>query len=237
MSDPSCRGIRELLGVYVVGAIEPADRSAVDAHLDHCHDCREELAGLAGLPALLRRVPVAEAERIAAPGARADDVDGPQAELLTSLLQRVAKRRRTTRLRTVFAAAAALVVAVGGAAAVSYALAPRQHQQQQVANQGPMSAHDVAKQTSDGRSATIRYSKASWGLTMWAQVSGIPQGTACRFWVVSKDGAWSMAGGWTVGPWSDRHWYLVESPVPAASVGSFVISSGSKVLLRIPAAT
>ena len=35
----------------------------MDAHLD-CYECREELAGLAGLPALLRRVPLADAERI-----------------------------------------------------------------------------------------------------------------------------------------------------------------------------
>jgi anti-sigma factor RsiW len=51
-----CGEIRLELGVYVVGAIRPADRSAVDRHLADCADCRDELAGLAGLPALLRRV-------------------------------------------------------------------------------------------------------------------------------------------------------------------------------------
>ncbi len=37
MSDPSCGAFRELLGVYVVGAIEPGERAAVDAHLSHCY--------------------------------------------------------------------------------------------------------------------------------------------------------------------------------------------------------
>jgi anti-sigma factor RsiW len=42
--------------VYVLGAIGPADRSAVDAHLAGCADCRQQLAELAGLPRLLSRV-------------------------------------------------------------------------------------------------------------------------------------------------------------------------------------
>ena len=60
-----CRDIRHALGVYVLGAIDPAERSMVDAHLSTCPECREELAGLAGLPALLRRIPVGEAQQLA----------------------------------------------------------------------------------------------------------------------------------------------------------------------------
>lgn len=232
MSDLSCRSIRDLLGVYVVGAIEPPDRGLVDAHLSHCHDCREELAGLAGLPALLRRVPFAEAERIATPGLLADGLDDPPAELLASLLRRVAARRRSTRLRAVFAAAAALVVAVSGGAAVSFSLA---QSQSQVADQGPAGAKDVVHASSGSYSATVRYGAASWGTTMWVQVAGIEPGTICQFWVVTKNGARSMAGGWTVETGSDKHWYVVDSPVSAESVTRFVISSGTKVLLRIPA--
>src|ERR1022692_1402778 len=234
MSDPSCRSIRDLLGVYVVGAIEPPDRGLVDTHLSHCHDCREELAGLAGLPGLLRRGPFAEAERIAAPGMLAGGLDDPPAELLASLLRRVAARRRSTRLRAVFATAAALVVAVSGGAAVSFSLAQSQGQ---VASPGPAGAKDVVHANSGNDSATVRYGMASWGTRMWVQVAGIEPGTACKFWVVTKNGARSVAGGWTVGTWSDQHWYVVDSAVSAASVTGFEISSGSKVLLRIPAST
>ena len=60
-----CGELREALAVYVLGAIEPADRSVVDRHLPGCADCRDELAGLAALPALLRRVSVAEATAFA----------------------------------------------------------------------------------------------------------------------------------------------------------------------------
>ena len=42
-----CADARASLGVYVLGAIDPAERSLVDAHLLTCEDCRDELAGLA----------------------------------------------------------------------------------------------------------------------------------------------------------------------------------------------
>jgi predicted lipoprotein with Yx(FWY)xxD motif len=54
----TCAGIRPQLGVYLTGAIAPADRAVVVRHLTACACCRSELAGLAGLPALLRRPPV-----------------------------------------------------------------------------------------------------------------------------------------------------------------------------------
>ena len=66
------------LGVYVLGAIDPADRALVEAHLTTCRDCRDELAGLAGLPALLSRVPPkrprAGRQRRTAPAGRAGAV-------------------------------------------------------------------------------------------------------------------------------------------------------------------
>ena len=57
-----CREIKQALGVYVLGAIDPAERAQVDEHLSSCQECREELASLAGLPAMLRKVPIVEAD-------------------------------------------------------------------------------------------------------------------------------------------------------------------------------
>ena len=59
-----CADVRLVLGVYVLGAADPAERTLVRMHLAWCRDCREELAGLAGLPGLLRRVPAAEADEL-----------------------------------------------------------------------------------------------------------------------------------------------------------------------------
>ena len=54
----ACAGVQAQLGVYLTGSIAQADRAAVVRHLASCADCRDELASLASLPALLRRVTV-----------------------------------------------------------------------------------------------------------------------------------------------------------------------------------
>jgi anti-sigma factor RsiW len=64
-----CGDMRAWLGVYVTGAIAAADRPAVVRHLASCERCRDELAGLAGLPGLLDR-----------PSVRAAAVGSPEGE-------------------------------------------------------------------------------------------------------------------------------------------------------------
>jgi len=74
----TCAGIRSQLGVYLTGAIAPADRAEVVRHLAACADCRAELAGLAALPGLLRRPPVQAAAQ-AFPEGAADDAGADDA--------------------------------------------------------------------------------------------------------------------------------------------------------------
>ena len=82
-----CADTRQALGIYVLGAIDPAERALVDAHVAGCRECREELAGLAGLPALLSRVDADEIGRIfladADPDADLYRGTGPDADLAT----------------------------------------------------------------------------------------------------------------------------------------------------------
>ncbi|MGH2947578.1 MAG: zf-HC2 domain-containing protein, partial [Solirubrobacteraceae bacterium] len=57
--------VRRSLGVYVLDALEPAERDVVDLHLARCGECRRELERIASLPELLARLPLVEAERLA----------------------------------------------------------------------------------------------------------------------------------------------------------------------------
>jgi anti-sigma factor ChrR (cupin superfamily) len=63
--DGQCAQARQGFGVYLLGAIEPAQRTLVSHHLAVCPQCRGELAGLAALPGLLHRVPAGEALQLA----------------------------------------------------------------------------------------------------------------------------------------------------------------------------
>ena len=109
-----CTDARPSLGVYVLGAIDPAERALVDAHLLTCRDCRDELAGLAGLPALLARVNPDEISRICADDTvRTVTDDRPPGELIGTVLDLAEARRRRTRWRFLAMAAAVVVIAGG----------------------------------------------------------------------------------------------------------------------------
>jgi predicted anti-sigma-YlaC factor YlaD len=95
--------------VYLLGAIEPAQRVVVDRHLATCRSCRAELSGLAGLPSLLRRVPGDVIRRQIAHTVQA------MPELpLTALLARTAAIRRRSRLLAVAAAVVTGIAAAKG---------------------------------------------------------------------------------------------------------------------------
>jgi hypothetical protein len=227
-SAPACREMRQLLGVYVVGAIDPAERTAVDEHLGQCPACRDELAGLAGLPAMLSRVPAADLERLSLAPSGLPEMGEPPAELLNSLLRRVSARRRSRMWRGVTAVAAAAVVAAGAAAGVSQLTRP-------AAQMAPGEVSTGAN-AGTGAAAVVDYSATPWHSTaMRVEVSGISPGTTCQFFAVSKNGR-TYAGTWTVQPsYGRKLWYTVAAPVPASSVQSFQIMSAGKVLVTIPA--
>lgn len=95
---------REWDAAYVLGALEPGDRRAYEAHLATCDACREAVAELAGLPGVLRLLPADEAIHDPAP---------PTAQVVRLADLARATRHARTR-RTVLASVAAAVLLVGG---------------------------------------------------------------------------------------------------------------------------
>ena len=113
ISRGSCGEVRQALAVYVLGAIEPADRTMVDRHLGDCAGCREELAGFAPLPALLRKVPLQEAAALVDDDARGSPpADQPSQPALGRMLVQAGRRHRRD-LRTHAAAAGAVGLLAG----------------------------------------------------------------------------------------------------------------------------
>jgi Putative zinc-finger len=230
-----CGEIRGALGVYVVGAIDPADRAVVEHHLSWCLACREELAGLAALPGRLGSVPATDVSllvlddpRLAAGGER-----DPSEAALRSLLERVAALRRYLLWRRVAAAAALAVIAAGGAVAVSRILAPPGVRPAASALPWMSTAHDRDPRT--GAGATVRYAAQPWGLQVQVQVSGIAAGTRCEL-LVEGPGGPVAAGGWTVAAGHADAWYPASAPVAASGVRGFaVVTAGGESLVRVPA--
>ena len=230
-----CTDARLSLGVYVLGAIDPAERALVDAHLLTCRDCRDELAGLAGLPALLARVNPDEISRICADDTvRTATDDRPPGELIGTVLDLAEARRRRTRWR--FLAAAAAVVAIAGG--LFGGLSSIQNNPTVVV---PFSSESGAWETvhaansAIGATAAISYSQRSWGTTFQVLVDRIPVGTTCQLWVVHPDGTRTQVAAWTTAHDEGKVWYPGSMPSSAEPISSFQITAGQQILLTAAA--
>ena len=222
-----CTETRPSLGVYVLGAIDPAEHDPVDAHLDTCPACQAELAGLSGLPAFLDQVSSAEAARISAAGwPPADEQPRPATDLATAM------RRRARRRHLAAAAAAAAVILIG----IFISLRPAGSTRTVVV---PFSAGAGGWQTAQatsritGTSATVAYAQKPWGTAIEAVVNHVPVGTTCQLWIVHPDGTRTQVAAWTAARDQGHVWYAGSMPSTAGSVGEFEITSGGRLLLTI----
>ena len=222
----SCREIRQALGVYVLGAIDPAERAQVDAHLATCPGCREELASLAGLPAMLRKVPAVEAERLASPNAEPDLSVVPSEDMLKSLVARTTNVRRIHRWRGALAAAAAVIVALGGGAAIATALQPGSSH----VNEHWRLAHGGG---ATGIHLTVEYRSVESGTLIKANVTGAPPGATCNLQVVDGHGKVMQLGSWIY--WKGSAWYPASSSLSEPDLDAFQLTIGGTVVAAAPA--
>jgi len=229
-----CTEARLSLGVYVLGAIDPAERALVDAHLATCQDCRDELAGLAGLPALLARVNPDEVSRICADdtvraGAYAGADDRPPDELIGTVLDLAEARRRRTRWRFLAAAAAVVAIAGGLFGGLSSITTTRTVP---IPAAAPGTHWDTVEATgSGGTSASVAYSHELWGDAFEVLVDKIPVGTTCQLWVVHPDGTRTQVASWTTAKDEGNVWYSGSMAASAQPISKFQITADQKVLL------
>jgi Putative zinc-finger len=229
-----CTEARPSLGVYVLGAIDPAERGLVDAHLVTCRDCRDELAGLAGLPALLARVNPDEISRICADDAvRPVTSDDPPEELLGTVLGLAEARRRRNRWRYLSVAAAVAAIAGGLFAGLSSATSTTITRTVAVgAGAGTWENANGTNQAT-GATATVAYSQQLWGNAFQVLVDHIPVGTTCELWVVHPDGTRTQVAAWTTARDEGKVWYAGSMPSTDGSISNFEITAGNKVLLTV----
>jgi anti-sigma factor RsiW len=232
-----CAEARLSLGVYVLGAIDPAERSLVDAHLATCRDCRDELAGLAGLPALLARVNPDEISRICA-----DDTvrpladDDPPEELLGTVLGLAEARRRRNKWRYLATAAAVVAIAGGlfGGLKAATSTTVTRTQIVNAGNAGSGSWESVAgTNQATGVAATVAYSRQLWGNAFQVLVHNIPIGTTCQMWVIHPDGTRTQVAEWTTARDEGKVWYAGSMASTAGSISKFQITAGNRTLLTV----
>jgi hypothetical protein len=224
-SSTECSRLRLSLGVYVLGAIEPAERAEVDAHLSVCGRCRDELASLAGLPAMLGRVTEEQIEQLTP----------PPAELLESVLSKAANENRARRRRERalwIAAAAALIVVVGvgvrammgsgGGTVAERSPRPSRPPATTTAPATSVSAADPAT----GVHARIDMRPQLWGTAFTVWLSGAPVGSHCHLVATDKKGRKDIAGSWEVQ-------YMSGTGGSTAFAGSSMIQTSDLASLEV----
>lgn len=238
-----CTEARLSLGVYVLGAIDPAERSLVDAHLLTCQECRDELADLAGLPALLARVNPDEISRICPddtvggtvggrvpPAVRAVSEEPPPDELIGTVLDLAQARRRRGRWRIGAAAAAVAVIAGGLYGGLSSMSTTKVIHLPISGGTAQWETVQTASSVS-GASASVSYSHEQWGDDFAVLVDHIPVGTTCQLVVVHPDGTKTQVAAWTTAGDEGKVWYSGSMAASDGAITAFQITAGNKVLL------
>lgn len=210
---------------YVLGALSPTDRSDYEEHLSGCAECRAALAELAGMPAMLDKVPAAEVLAMDLPeGGLAGEPPAPPAASVTPL-RRAGRRRWATPLA---AAAAALVI--GGAGGYAISRAGEQPADQRLAFSAVQDAQPVAM------TAVVDLVEGAQGTTVQVECQYATEGGAAyadySIWVVSDSGDAQEIRTWTAKPDKVMHPSGVTS-LPVDRIGAVEIrrvDTGATVL-------
>lgn len=190
MSDTHAR-LRESLGAYLLGALDPADRHEVEAHLATCASCRDELSRLSALPPLLGRL--SEDEAIDARLLPPPDL-APRVVLAAAAdAQHLHRQVRRWRLATAVAAAAALLATV--IAVDPFAGPP------DVGDPLVASAQAVAPDAAATAGTAAAY-EWEWGTTVELDVKSLPPRDGYVVHTVDQQGRREQAGTW--GPTAAR---------------------------------
>jgi anti-sigma factor RsiW len=216
---------------YVLGSLSSADRREFEAHMVDCPSCREAVAQLSGMPALLSRLDRNEVAAIN----ESDHTSGVQeisAELLPSLLATVRWRRRRTRLVTWTAAAAAAVVlsisVLVGVAGLSPTSAPPQ---------ASASALPMAQVGTTLLASTVSLSSQQWGthiaLKFVCTAPVYAHHDTVALVVVGRDGSQSRLATWVAIPGhTATPTGSISTPVDQIAAVQVVLADNGAVMLQ-----
>lgn len=186
----------QLLGAYVLGALDEQEVRALDEHLASCPDCTREVEDLRAMEAFLGEVP---------PEAMLDGPPEGGDLLLQRTLRQVRSERGGVARRRQFAlgAAAAVVAALvlGAGVFVGKVTSPDGGIAQQTQTTAPDPAGTKLATFTDPvtkASMTVKVIPAAGWVRTNVAVAGIPEGEKCRIFVVAKDGSRQEAGSWVV---------------------------------------
>jgi hypothetical protein len=197
----TCDQARLSLGVYVLDALEPEERAAVDAHLVSCPGCAAELAELDPLPGLLGSLTAVDIEGVA-PMASPDGFERLLARARAADQSALPRRHLGWRVPVGAAAAAVLLLAV----VLTFGRL----------GSSPSSRHTYQASQGDV-GITVTLTSEVRGTAVDIAVRGVPRGERCTLVAQGRDGARETVGTWQV-TYSGQAWSKVATSIPRAQL-------------------
>jgi anti-sigma-K factor RskA len=184
------------LGVLVLGALDPSEREAVEAHVAECPSCAAIVAELAPLPGLLKRVNTTSLDLGAPPPEildralaqiRAEDAAGSETNATVVPI--------TSRKRGWLVAGAS----IAAAAAVAFGVLVYVNQSSTTPSK-PIGSSQVVAGTDrvSGISARVVMAPVAEGTSLSLSVSGVEQGERCQLVAIGRDGTRDVTSTWVV---------------------------------------
>jgi anti-sigma factor RsiW len=216
---------------YMLGSLSSADRREFEAHMADCPSCREAVAELSGMPALLSRLDRNEVAAINESD-HTSWVQEMSPELLPSLLATVRWRRRRTRLVTWTAAAAAAVVQ-----AISVLVGVAGRSPTSAPPQASASALPMAQVGTTLLASTVSLSGQQWGthivLNFVCRAPVDAHHDTVALVVVGRDGSQSRLATWVAIPGhTATPTGSVSTPVDQIAAVQVVLADNGRVMLQ-----
>lgn len=180
--DADHRECRFLLGAYLLGSLDGADRVRLEHHLAECRECERELARLAPVTAMLARLRGGGGPAV---------VEPLPPDLLPTLIERSRRERRALHRRTALAtliAAVAVITAVVVAFVVPRSVPPPERPA------GATVALRAAAGYPTTGSATL--TAHPWGTAISLRLAAMPPQGPFRLEVAGTDGPSQVAATW-----------------------------------------
>jgi hypothetical protein len=214
MKPERCREWRESLGAYALGQLSEGERLGVEAHLEGCPACRDEVDQL-----------VALAEPMALADPARFDVAAPLPSGLAGRVlgaigrERRLRRRRRTGFGLAFGGTAVAVAAIlllfvlgGGESTVS----PEQH----------VAFGSLPK----GVQVSAKLIPNAFGTEIHMYVKGVSSGTLCRVYLESRDGSELPAGSFRY-RWGDGSYPILSSGLDLAKTTAMKLQIGDRTFV------
>jgi len=221
--------LREAVGAYLLGALEPEENDRVAGHLVTCASCRAEYGELTELlpllasvteteavngpvrpePAVLGRVLETASQQVADGAARPGSPDHLHGVEHAHHRGRGYRPARTSLRTRIALAAAGLIAAVGTGLGLLLAGGS-----QVAAVAGAWSAStSVSSPGYERINASVEVTPVSWGSNIQLKMDNVPAGYTCTMVVVSTTGTPMVAGTWKA---SDEESFTIPGSVSLA---------------------